>query len=230
MSFLAVALVVSFITGSLPVTSLVMLAVILVDLFLLALIHYWDLTLNNIIIVQLVIGLGVSVDYSAHIAHTYLITDAPSEMTKAQKRVYKARVAVSHMGSSVIHGGASTFIAVMVLSFAKSYIFVVFFKMWFGIVIFGMANGFILLPTILSLIGPVPDTAKKVDERVRRLSTRQLSLKPHQLKALQLQAGVKVDGDTPKKGNDLEMVQQTDQSIASSGPNVAEKPIEKSIQ
>jgi len=83
MSFLAVALVVSFITGSLPVTGLVMLAVILVDLFLLALIHYWDLTLNNIIIVQLVIGLGVSVDYSAHIAHTYLITQAPEEMTRA---------------------------------------------------------------------------------------------------------------------------------------------------
>jgi len=111
------------------------------------------------------------------------------------------------MGSSVIHGGASTFIAVMVLSMAKSYIFVVFFKMWFGIVIFGMANGFILLPTILSLIGPVPDTAQKTEERIRRLSTRTLSLRPDQLKALQLQAGVKVEDDKPKKGGDLEMVQ-----------------------
>ena len=64
----------TFITFSLPVTALVMLAIILVDVFLLALIHYWDLTLNNIIIIQLVIGLGLAVDYSAHIAHTYLIT------------------------------------------------------------------------------------------------------------------------------------------------------------
>jgi len=72
---------VTFITFSLPVTALVMLAIILVDVFLLALIHYWDLTLNNIIIIQLVIGLGLAVDYSAHIAHTYLITLVPKSIT-----------------------------------------------------------------------------------------------------------------------------------------------------
>jgi len=74
---IAVFLVVTFITFSLPVTALVMLAIILVDVFLLSLIYYWDLTLNNIIIIQLVIGLGLAVDYSAHIAHTYLITPVP---------------------------------------------------------------------------------------------------------------------------------------------------------
>jgi len=79
------------------------------------------------------------------------------------------------MGSSVIHGGASTFIAVMILSMAKSYVFMVFFKMWFGIVVFGMSNGFILLPVILSFVGPVPDTDHKAEVRrqsVRRRSTR----------------------------------------------------------
>jgi len=158
LSLLAVVLVVFFVTGSPPVTVLVVLAVILVDLFLLALIHYWDLTMNNIIVVNLVIGLGLSVDYSAHIAHTYLTVDAPSSMTTtSEKRMFKARVAISQMGSSVAHGGLSTFIAIMVLAAAKSYVFEVFFKMWFGIIIFGMANGFILLPIILSLIGPVPD-------------------------------------------------------------------------
>lgn len=157
LSLLAVCLVVFFITGSPPVTVLVVLAVILVDLFLLALIHYWGLTMNNIIVVNLVIGLGLSVDYSAHIAHTYLTVNAPKGMTTAESRVYKARVAISQMGSSVAHGGISTFLAIMVLAAAKSYIFEVFFKMWFGIIVFGMANGFILLPIILSLVGPVPD-------------------------------------------------------------------------
>ena len=58
------------------------------------------------------------------------------------------------MGSSVVHGGFSTFLAISVLSVAKSYIFVVFFRLWFGIIVFGMSNGFILLPIILSLVGP----------------------------------------------------------------------------
>ena len=79
LSICAVFLVVLFITGSFPVTILVVLAVALVDIYLMALIYYWDLTLNNIIVVQLVIGLGLSVDYSAHIAHTYLIVVAPSD-------------------------------------------------------------------------------------------------------------------------------------------------------
>jgi Niemann-Pick C1 protein len=95
------------------------------------------------------------VDYSAHIASTYLMIVAPFEMTTSEKRVYKASKALSGMGSSVFHGGFSTFLAIIVLGAAKSYIFVVFFRMWVGIIVFGMANGFFLLPVILSFIGPV---------------------------------------------------------------------------
>lgn len=95
LSICAVFLVVVFITGSLPVTILVVIAVALVDLFLIGLLHYWDLTMNNIIVVNLVIGLGLSVDYSAHIAHTYLVIEPPKGSTVPEMRMYKARVAVS---------------------------------------------------------------------------------------------------------------------------------------
>lgn len=59
------------------------------------------------------------------------------------------------MGSSVFHGAFSTLLAIIVLSPSKSYIFKAFFRMWFGIIIFGVANGFILLPVLLSLCGPL---------------------------------------------------------------------------
>ena len=65
------------------------------------------------------------------------------------------------MGSSVFHGGFSTFLAITVLSQSKSYIFEVFFKMWYGIIIFAMANGFFLLPVVLSFVGPVEKAKKK---------------------------------------------------------------------
>jgi len=77
LSLVAVLIVVMFVTGSVPVTLLVVFAVVLVDVFLLALVHYWDLTMNSIVTVFLVIGLGLSVDYSAHIAHTYLTVEPP---------------------------------------------------------------------------------------------------------------------------------------------------------
>jgi predicted RND superfamily exporter protein len=155
LSLVAVAVVVFIITGSLPVTALVVFAVILVDFFLIALIYFWNLTFNTIIIVNIVIAIGLAVDYSAHIAHTYLIIKAPEMMSNSEKRVYKARKALSSMGSSVFHGGFSTFLAIISLSGSKSYIFEVFFRMWFGIIVFGMANGFLLLPVILSLCGPI---------------------------------------------------------------------------
>ena len=58
------------------------------------------------------------------------------------------------MGSSVFHGGFSTFVALSVLAPSKTYIFVAFYRLWFGIILFGMANGFFLLPVILSFVGP----------------------------------------------------------------------------
>ena len=42
----------------------------------------------------------------------------------------------------------------LILSTSKSYIFVIFFKQFFGICLFGAAHGLCLLPVLLSLVGP----------------------------------------------------------------------------
>ena len=155
LSLVAVLFVIIFITASFCVTIMVTISVLLVDLFLVALVYYWGLTFNGMIVVNVVVAIGLAVEYSTHIAYTYLTIEPSSKCkTESEKRVYKAKKAVSQMGSSVFHGGFSTFLAVAVLGVSKSYVFVVFFKLWMGIIIFGMANGFFLLPVIFSFIGP----------------------------------------------------------------------------
>ena len=72
------------------------------------------------------------------------------------------------MGSSVFHGGFSTFLAILALAFGKSYPFIMFFRMWMGIIIFGMANGFFLLPVTLSYIGPVDEDAPLTKKKVSK--------------------------------------------------------------
>ena len=214
LSLVAVLITVMFVTGSLPVTLLVIFSVVLVDVFLLALVHYWGLTMNSIVTVFLVIGLGLSVDYSAHIAHTYLTVEPTDACdTAMKKREYKASVAVSQMGSSVLHGGFSTFLAVITLSMARSYIFVVMFKTFFGIVVFGMANGFILLPIILSVIGPTPDHKAKHVEREARFERRRSTLKPEEI-AAHLAAHAAKGGklEDNNKTADIEMRNATDNS------------------
>ena len=141
-------------------TIFVLLCVGLVDLFLLSLLTFWGFTLNSVTIVNCVIAIGLAVDYSAHIGHAYLTIDPPEHidgkvLSDSEKRVFKARGALGAMGPSVFHGATSTFLAIVVLSTSKSYIFTMFFRMWFGIIIFGVANGFILLPVMLSIAGPL---------------------------------------------------------------------------
>lgn len=150
-----------FITASISTTVIVGISVLLVDFYLLAVIFYWGLTFNSIVVVNIVIALGLSVDYSAHIAHTYQVVNAPKHLTKPMDiRKYKASKALSQMGSSVFHGGFSTFLAIVALAPSKSYIFEVFFKCWFTILFFGLANGFFLLVVILSFAG----TTNRLDD------------------------------------------------------------------
>jgi predicted RND superfamily exporter protein len=107
--------------------------------------YYWGLTLNAFSMTFIIISIGIAVDYNAHIAHAFkTVTGTRNE------RVIKA---FDTMGVSVFHGAMSTFLAIAVLINTKSYSMKLFFKSFFGIVVFGFSHGFILLPVILSLIG-----------------------------------------------------------------------------
>ena len=71
------------------------------------------------------------------------------------------------MGSSVLHVFFSTFLASIVLAWSHTKILIVAFKMWMGIIVFGMANGFLLLPVLLSLFGPINKLNKSKDNIVK---------------------------------------------------------------
>ena len=81
-ALLTVIAVVLFITMSLGTTLLVVFCVLLVNIFMLAGMHYWGLTFNNITAANLSFALGIAVDFSSHIAHTYLTIESPVDLTK----------------------------------------------------------------------------------------------------------------------------------------------------
>ena len=97
-------------------TILIVLNVLLVNVFMLGIISYWGVPFNFICSVHMSFAIGVAVDYSSHIAHAYLMAEAPAHYPNWRKRNYKARKALSQMGSSVFHGGFSTLLAILVLS------------------------------------------------------------------------------------------------------------------
>ena len=59
-----------------------------------------------------------------------------------------------NIGPAVLNGGISTFLAFVMLAGSKSYGFSVFFKIFFLVVTFGLFHGLVVLPILLSMLGP----------------------------------------------------------------------------
>ena len=97
---LAVLLVTSPFLVDCTVTILVALNFVALVCELFGLMVVWDVSLNSVSMINLVMAIGFAVDYSAHIAHAYVV----STKTTANERVVDA---LSTLGASVFMGGKS---------------------------------------------------------------------------------------------------------------------------
>lgn len=98
------------------------------------------------------LAIGLSVDYAAHVAHAFLNIESREHDENA--RTTRALTAVRHIGAAVAYGAGSTLLAVSMLAFSTSYVFVAFFRIFFLVIVFGLWHGLILLPVVLSTLGP----------------------------------------------------------------------------
>lgn len=96
-------------------------------------------------------AVGLSVDYAAHVAHAFLIAKSQDGKLNRRSRVLTA---VRHIGAAVAYGAGSTLLALSLLVFSRAYVFQSFFKIFFLVIIIGLWHGLLLLPVVLSTIGP----------------------------------------------------------------------------
>lgn len=61
---------------------------------MLGMMYLWDITLNAISLVNLVMAVGIAVEFCSHIARAFAVSTEPT-------RVKRAKDALAHMGSSV---------------------------------------------------------------------------------------------------------------------------------
>nr|XP_006208973.1 patched domain-containing protein 3 [Vicugna pacos] len=104
---------------------------------------FWNVNLDSISMINLVICIGFSFDFSAHISYAFVSSSKPSVNQKTIEALYL-------LGYPVLQSAVSTIIGVCVLSAAKAYVFRTFFKIMLLVMVFGAAHGLIFIPVFLT--------------------------------------------------------------------------------
>ncbi|CAI7623557.1 unnamed protein product [Penicillium pancosmium] len=143
----------SIATGAVVTTTVVMTVVDIIGTMAIA-----GVSLNAVSLVNLVICVGISVEFCAHIARAFmfpsstLLAKAPTQFHGKDARAWTALV---NVGGSVFSGITVTkLLGVCVLAFTRSKIFeIYYFRVWLALVIFAATHALIFLPVALSYFG-----------------------------------------------------------------------------
>lgn len=131
----------------------------------------WGISLNAVSLVNLIICLGLAVEFTVHITRAYQTVrneeseedlynsfmnglESPKFLHDYRKSLLAFK-ALSRVGGSVLGGITITkFIGIVVLAFTRSKIFeVYYFRMWLSLVFIASTHALILMPVLLSLFG-----------------------------------------------------------------------------
>jgi len=150
LSILCVAIITMLLLGNIFVVILVLVMVIATLVDIVGFLHFWGITIDILSAVNIVLAIGLCVDYAVHIAHAFLISEG--------SRQERATNCVKTIGMAVLNGGVTTFLALFFCSFSSAHVFQTFFKVFSLTVTFGLFHGLVLLPALLSIMGPASIT------------------------------------------------------------------------
>jgi Niemann-Pick C1 protein len=151
-------LISSVLLGSLLTALVVTITVTMAVVDIIGAMAVFGVSLNAVSLVNLIICVGIGVEFCAHIARAFMFPSRTvMERAKRSFRGKDARAwtALVNVGGSVFSGITVTkLLGVCVLAFTRSKIFeIYYFRVWLALVIFAATHALIFLPVALSLVG-----------------------------------------------------------------------------
>lgn len=120
------------------------IAIASIQLGVIGFMSLWNVNLDMISIIALVMSVGFSVDYSAHICYSYIT----SKKETSTERIKESLFAV---GMPIIQGSISTVLGLTSLALTPSYSFTVVFKLVFLVILFATLHSLFAIPVLLSV-------------------------------------------------------------------------------
>ncbi|KAK2149885.1 hypothetical protein LSH36_433g03015 [Paralvinella palmiformis] len=126
-------------------TVVLVLAMMVIELF--GFMGLIGIKLSAVPAVILIVSVGIGVEFTVHICLGFL--------TSIGSRNKRMRMALEHMFAPVVHGAMTTFLGVVMLALSEfDFIVKYFFMVLTALIVIGLLNGLVLLPVLLSIMGP----------------------------------------------------------------------------
>jgi Niemann-Pick C1 protein len=150
--------VASVLLGSILTSAVVTVTVVMSVIDIMGTMALFNVSLNAVSLVNLIICVGISVEFCAHIARAFTFPSRSvmeSNNNAFRGRDARAWTAMVNVGGSVFSGITITkLLGVCVLAFTRSKIFeIYYFRIWLALVVFAALHALIFLPVALSICG-----------------------------------------------------------------------------